>query len=229
MQKILVIEDDPTIAEALTMALDNHGFDFHWSATGVEGLDYIKNHDVDLLVLDIGLPDITGNDVLRILRQEMNSDLLTLVLTALDGEVEQVLMLEGLGADDYIVKSGPSSSPRVIISKIKNLLKRRVPSEEIDKLENPFKINDALHQILFNGKPLNLTPIECKILRQLVSKPNNTFTRDQLLNIAHERQTGADENTINTHMAAIRKRLKEVAPDNQYIKTIRGMGYSLIL
>ena len=229
MQKILVIEDDPTIAEALTMALDNHGFDFHWSATGVEGLDHIKNHDVDLLVLDIGLPDITGNDVLRILRQEMNSDLLTLVLTALDGEVEQVLMLEGLGADDYIVKSGPSSSPRVIISKIKNLLKRRVPSEEIDKLENPFKINDALHQILFNGKPLNLTPIECKILRQLVSKPNNTFTRDQLLNIAHERQTGADENTINTHMAAIRKRLKEVAPDNQYIKTIRGMGYSLIL
>jgi len=229
MQKILVIEDDPTIAEALTMALDNHGFDFHWSATGVEGLDYIKNHDVDLLVLDIGLPDITGNDVLRILRQEIKSDLLTLVLTALDGEVEQVLMLEGLGADDYIVKSGPSSSPRVIISKIKNLLKRRVPSEEIDKLENPFKINDALHQILFNGKPLNLTPIECKILRQLVSKPNNTFTRDQLLNIAHERQTGADENTINTHMAAIRKRLKEVAPDNQYIKTIRGMGYSLIL
>jgi len=229
MQKILVIEDDPTIAEALTMALDNHGFDFHWSATGVEGLDYIKNHDVDLLVLDIGLPDITGNDVLRILRQEMKSDLLTLVLTALDGEVEQVLMLEGLGADDYIVKSGPSSSPRVIISKIKNLLKRRVHPEEIDKLENPFKINDALHQILFNGKPLNLTPIECKILRQLVSKPNNTFTRDQLLNIAHERQTGADENTINTHMAAIRKRLKEVAPDNQYIKTIRGMGYSLIL
>jgi len=229
MQKILVIEDDPTIAEALTMALDNHGFDFHWSATGVEGLDYIKNHDVDLLILDIGLPDITGNDVLRILRQEIKSDLLTLVLTALDGEVEQVLMLEGLGADDYIVKSGPSSSPRVIISKIKNLLKRRVPSEEIDKLENPFKINDALHQILFNGKPLNLTPIECKILRQLVSKPNNTFTRDQLLNIAHERQTGADENTINTHMAAIRKRLKEVAPDNQYIKTIRGMGYSLIL
>jgi len=229
MQKILVIEDDPTIAEALTMALDNHGFDFHWSATGVEGLDYIKNHDVDLLVLDIGLPDITGNDVLRILRQEIKSDLLTLVLTALDGEVEQVLMLEGLGADDYIVKSGPSSSPRVIISKIKNLLKRRVHPEEIDKLENPFKINDALHQILFNGKPLNLTPIECKILRQLVSKPNNTFTRDQLLNIAHERQTGADENTINTHMAAIRKRLKEVAPDNQYIKTIRGMGYSLIL
>jgi len=229
MQKILVIEDDPTIAEALTMALDNHGFDFHWSATGVEGLDHIKNHDVDLLVLDIGLPDITGNDVLRILRQEMKSDLLTLVLTALDGEVEQVLMLEGLGADDYIVKSGPSSSPRVIISKIKNLLKRRVHPEEIDKLENPFKINDALHQILFNGKPLNLTPIECKILRQLVSKPNNTFTRDQLLNIAHERQTGADENTINTHMAAIRKRLKEVAPDNQYIKTIRGMGYSLIL
>ena len=229
MQKILVIEDDPTIAEALTMALDNHGFDFHWSATGIEGLEYIKNHDVDLLVLDIGLPDITGNDVLRILRQEMKSDLLTLVLTALDGEVEQVLMLEGLGADDYIVKSGPSSSPRVIISKIKNLLKRRVPSEEIDNLENPFKINDALHQILFNGKPLNLTPIECKILRQLVSKPNNTFTRDQLLNIAHERQTGADENTINTHMAAIRKRLKEVAPDNQYIKTIRGMGYSLIL
>ena len=229
MQKILVIEDDPTIAEALTMALDNHGFDFHWSATGIEGLDYIKNHDVDLLVLDIGLPDITGNDVLRILRQEIKSDLLTLVLTALDGEVEQVLMLEGLGADDYIVKSGPSSSPRVIISKIKNLLKRRVHPEEIDKLENPFKINDALHQILFNGKPLNLTPIECKILRQLVSKPNNTFTRDQLLNIAHERQTGADENTINTHMAAIRKRLKEVAPDNQYIKTIRGMGYSLIL
>ena len=229
MQKILVIEDDPTIAEALTMALDNHGFDFHWSATGVEGLDHIKNHDVDLLVLDIGLPDITGNDVLRILRQEMKSDLLTLVLTALDGEVEQVLMLEGLGADDYIVKSGPSSSPRVIISKIKNLLKRRVHPEEIDKFENPFKINDALHQILFNGKPLNLTPIECKILRQLVSKPNNTFTRDQLLNIAHERQTGADENTINTHMAAIRKRLKEVAPDNQYIKTIRGMGYSLIL
>jgi len=230
MQKILVIEDDPTIAEALTMALDNHGFDFDWCSTGIEGLEKIKNDSIDLVVLDIGLPDITGNDVLRIIRQELKSEIPVLVLTALDGEIEQVLMLEGLGADDYIVKSGASSSPRVIISKIKLLLKRTLmTSNDVGKLENPFKINDALHQVLFEEKPLNLTPLECKILRQLVSKPNNTFTREQLLNIAHERHTGADENTINTHMASIRKRLNEVAPGSQYIRTIRGIGYSLIL
>jgi len=229
MQKILVIEDDPTIAEALTMALDNHGFDFEWKSTGIEGLDYLKNNNIDLIVLDIGLPDITGNDVLRIIRQELKSSVRVLVLTALDGETEQVLMLEGLGADDYIVKSGASSSPRVIISKIKILLNRIDKASEERVSNNPFKINDALHQVLYHGKPLNLTPIECKILRQLVSKPNNTFTRDQLLSIAHERQTGTDENTINTHMASIRKRLKEVSPDIEYIKTIRGIGYSLII
>ena len=86
MQKILVIEDDPTIAEALTMALDNHGFDFEWKSTGLEGLDYLKNNDIDLVVLDIGLPDITGNDVLRIIRQELKYTVRVLVLTALDGE-----------------------------------------------------------------------------------------------------------------------------------------------
>src|SRR6056300_1494851 len=98
MQKILVIEDDPTIAEALTMSLDNYGFDFKWVTRGIEGLDYLKNHQIDLVVLDIGLPDITGNDVLRIIRQELKSQVPVLVLTALDGETEQVLMLEGLGA-----------------------------------------------------------------------------------------------------------------------------------
>jgi len=231
MQKILVIEDDPTIAEALTMSLDNYGFDFKWVTRGIEGLNYLKNHQIDLVVLDIGLPDITGNDVLRIIRQELKSQVPVLVLTALDGETEQVLMLEGLGADDYIVKSGASSSPRVIISKIKILLKRlsgAVASDETGN-NNPFELNDALHQVLYKGKPLNLTPVECKILRHLVSKPNQAFTREQLLNIAHSRQTGADENTINTHMAAIRKRLNEVEPNNNYIETIRGIGYSLII
>ena len=92
MPKILLIEDDPTIAEALTMALDNHGFDFRWSATGIEGLDHLKNNQIDLVVLDIGLPDITGNDVLRIIRQELKSNVPVLVLTALDGETEQVSM-----------------------------------------------------------------------------------------------------------------------------------------
>ena len=228
MPKILLIEDDPNIAEALTMALDNHGFDFHWSATGIEGLDYLKNNHIDLVVLDIGLPDITGNDVLRIIRQELKSNVHVLVLTALDGETEQVLMLEGLGADDYIVKSGASSSPRVIISKIKILLNRSRPSQEM-QLDNPFVLNESLHQVSLNGVVLNLTPVECKILKHLVKRPNHAYTREQLLAIAHERATGAEENTINTHMASIRKRINEIAPGSDYIRTVRGIGYSLII
>ena len=229
MPKILLVEDDPTIAEALTMALDNHGFDFHWVTRGIEGLDHLQHQDADLVVLDIGLPDMTGNDVLRVIRQELKSDIPVLVLTALDGETEQVLMLEGLGADDYIVKSGASSSPRVIISKIKLLLKRSQPKTDPVEIKNPFKLNDALHQVLYKNEPILLTPVECKILRQMVKRPNQTFTREQLLNVAHDRQTGADENTINTHMAAIRKRLEELEPGNSYIQTIRGIGYSLII
>jgi len=229
MSKILLIEDDPTIGEALTMTLDNHGFDFHWTTMGIEGLEYLKGNEIDLVVLDIGLPDINGNDVLRIIRQELNSSVPVLVLTALEGETEQVLMLEGLGADDYIVKSGASSSPRVIISKIKILLKRASLQVEEVSLDNPFQINESLHQVSFKGEVLNLTPVECKILWQLVKRPNHAFTREQLLAIAHKRPTGAEENTINTHMAAIRKRIKQIDPTANYIKTMRGIGYSLII
>ena len=220
MQHILIVEDDRTIAESITFILEQDSFSCQWFDNGGDALDYVKNNAVDLMLLDVGLPDMSGFDVLRKLRTK--SDLPVVIISARDDESDQVLALEGLGANGYITKP---FSPRLVVAHVRSQLRR----DRTDK--NPkskFSINQAMQRALFHDQELTLTPAEFKILSHLIKHPNQVHTREYLMNIIWDRPHGSDEKTINTHIKSIRKRLHEIDEMNDYIETHRGIGYSLI-
>ena len=220
MQHILIVEDDRTIAESIAFILEQDSFSCQWFDNGRDTLDYIENNEVDLMLLDVGLPDMSGFDVLRKVR--IKSDLPVIIISARDDESDQVLGLEGLGANGYITKP---FSPRLVVAHVRSQLRR----DRIDK--NPkskFSINQAMQRVLFHNQELVLTPAEFKILSHLIKHPNQVHTREYLMNIIWDRPHGSDEKTINTHIKSIRKRLHEIDEMNDYIETHRGIGYSLI-
>ena len=220
MQHILIVEDDRTIAESIAFILEQDSFSCQWFDNGRDTLDYIENNEVDLMLLDVGLPDMSGFDVLRKVR--IKSDLPVIIISARDDESDQVLGLEGLGANGYITKP---FSPRLVVAHVRSQLRR----DRTDK--NPkskFSINQAMQRVLFHNQELVLTPAEFKILSHLIKHPNQAHTREYLMNIIWDRPHGSDEKTINTHIKSIRKRLHEIDEMNVYIETHRGIGYSLI-
>ena len=229
MSNILLVEDDKIIAEGLNFALESNGFDVQWCSMGFDALTYLDDQDVDLVLLDIGLPDINGFDVLRKIRK--TSDIPVIIITAMNDDADIVLGIEGLGADDYVTK--PFNN-RVLIARIRAQL-RHVKSQPNNSIQvNPpatqvFEINKNLHQVLLLGKVINLTLAECKILMHLVEHPNRVHSKEHLLNVMHNRATSAGENTIVTHIRHIRIALNAIEPDNEYIKNHRGLGYSLVL
>lgn len=225
MPNILIVEDDKTIAEAMIFRLNTNGFNCQWFATGGEALNHLKNFEVDLILLDLGLPDIDGFDVLRIIRKE--SDIPVIILTARNESEDQVLALEGLEADAYIIKKGGSDDPRVMIAQIKAVLKRSKPKAE--KNNAIFEVDEGLQQVIFKGEALNLTPAERKILTHLIKNPNRAISRKILLSIIYDGPVGSDESVITTHVKSIRRTLKKIDPVNKHIHTHRGIGYSLIL
>ena len=220
MQHILIVEDDRTIAESIAFILEQDSFSCQWFDNGRDTLDYIEKNEVDLMLLDVGLPDMSGFDVLRKVR--IKSDLPVIIISARDDESDQVLGLEGLGANGYITKP---FSPRLVVAHVRSQLRR----DRTDK--NPkskFSINQAMQRVLFHNQELVLTPAEFKILSHLIKHPNQVHTREYLMNIIWDRPHGSDEKTINTHIKSIRKRLHEIDEMNDYIETHRGIGYSLI-
>lgn len=234
MPNILLVEDYEITAEGIVFALENdyESFNVHWSANGNDALEHFNNNDIDLILLDIGLPDINGFDVLRKIRK--SSEVPVIIITARDAESDIVLGLEGLGADDYVTKP---LSPRVLVARVKVQLRRSLiqPSAMMaDTTTTPvtkkiFEIDKDLHQILLHGQVVGLTRAECKILMHMVEHPNRVHSKEHLLNIMHDRPTGALENTIVTHIKHIRTALNKIDSDNEYIETNRGLGYSLIL
>lgn len=223
MPKILIVEDDRVIAESIVFALENDSFECQWSVSGNEAIEYIQSNPVDLVLLDIGLPDISGFDVLRKIRAESNTPVI--ITTARGDDADIVLGLEGLGADDYITKP---LSPRVLVARVRAQL-RRAGNKPEQSPQQVFTINEDLQQVEFKSQTLNFTQAEYRILSHLIKNPNRIHTREQLLSIIWDRPHGSDDNTINTHIKTIRKILNNIEPDNEYIKTHRGLGYSLVL
>ncbi len=219
MQVILIVEDDRTIAESITFILEQDSFSCQWFDNGSDALDYVENNAVDLMLLDVGLPDMSGFDVLRKLR--IKSDLPVVIISARDDESDQVLALEGLGANGYITKP---FSPRIVVAHVRSQLRRNRADKNS---RSKFSINQAMQKISFHNQELTLTPLEFKILSHLIQHPNQVHTREYLMNNIWDRPHGSDEKTINTHIKSIRKRLLEI-DESDPIETHRGIGYSLI-
>ena len=219
--RILIIEDEPAIADNIVYALETEGFRCRWCATGREGLEALSE-SFDLAVLDVGLPDIGGFDLCREIRKRR--DLPILFLTARAGEIDRVVGLE-LGADDYVVKP---FSPRELAARIKAILRRTAKGPEAPAPEAlPFQHDAERCAIAYFGKRLDLSRYEYRLLLALIEKPGRVWSREQLMEKAWDEPEASLDRTVDAHIKSVRAKLRLVRPEVEAITTHRGLGYSL--
>ena len=225
-ERILIVEDERAVARGLEYGLRAEGFAVLLANSGQSALAMARRESPHLILLDIRLPDISGFDVCRQLRSE-GRRLPILMLTARDEEVDKVLGLE-LGADDYLVKP---FSLRELISRIRALL-RRAYGELAAAAANqrlafgPLVIDMERLLVLRDDQPVDLTPMEFRLLRYLASNPGRPFSRDQLIEAVwgYDSDIGSDR-TIDVHIRHLRLKLEEDPANPRWLLTVRGVGY----
>jgi two-component system, OmpR family, catabolic regulation response regulator CreB len=220
-ERILLFEDEPAIAENLVYALETEGFLPLRVGTAQEGLALLARGDFDLVVLDVGLPDMNGFEVCKRIRA--TSMVPIFFLTARSDELDRVLGLE-IGADDYIVKP---FSPREVTARVKALFRRLAGRGAASASAGPFEIDEAKRRILFRGRDLELSRYELGLLKALVERPGIVFSRAQLIEKVSPDPDMSLERTVDSHIKSIRAKIRRLDPDAEWIETHRGFGYSL--
>lgn len=220
---ILIVEDEPSIADNIVFALQLDGFSSQHTRLAAEALSYLQQQPVDLAIIDVGLPDFNGFELCRKIRAF--SDLPIIFLTARADEVDRILGLE-LGADDYVTKP---FSPRELSTRVKAILRRAGPKKAPEATTSVLWTDTARAAIFYHQQKLDLTRIEYLLLSQLIRHPEQVFSREQLMRAAWENPEHSLERAVDTHIKSLRAKLKQIAPEQSPIKTHRGLGYSLEL
>ena len=216
MAHILIVEDEAAIADTLIFALQGEGFGTTWLSLGQAALEHQRKTPADLIILDIGLPDITGFETCKQLRRF--SEVPVMFLSARDGEIDRVVGLE-IGADDYVVKP---FSPREVAARVRAILKRVGPGVA----PAVFQVDLERMQIHYRGQPLNLTRHELRLLQSLLEQPERVFSREQLLDAVGVPADAGYARNIDSHIKSLRSKLRSVKADADPIQTHRGLGYS---
>ncbi len=240
---ILLVEDEKEIADTLTYALSTEGFEPIWATSGEQALTQLNATPFALAVLDVGLPDANGFELLKAIRTsgESFADLPCLFLTARNEEIDRIIGLE-IGADDYVCKP---FSPREVVARIKAILKRSevqaranatVGNEQHDTLinhiestNNPFQHNANRRQIKHSGTAIELTKAEYELMVVFLEQVSRVYSRRELIERVWSNKHPSDDRAIDTHIKTLRAKLKQHAPDTEFIVTHRGHGYSLEL
>ncbi|SDS57505.1 two component transcriptional regulator, winged helix family [Pseudomonas asplenii] len=220
MPHILIVEDETAIADTLVYALQGEGFTTTWLNLGSAAVEYQRTTPADLLILDIGLPDITGFEVCKQLRRF--TEVPVIFLSARDGEIDRVVGLE-IGADDYVVKP---FSPREVAARVRAILKRVVPAAPAAVGSERFVVDHERVQISYRAQLLSLTRHEFRLLACLLEQPERVFSREQLLDAVGVAADAGYERSIDSHIKSLRAKLRLVASDAEPIQTHRGLGYS---
>lgn len=222
MQTILLAEDDPAIADAVAIALRAEGHAVECVALGGDALARLREGGVDLVLLDVGLPDLSGFEVCRRLRG--HSDVPVVFLTARSEEVDRVLGLE-LGADDYVCKP---FSPRELAARVRARLRRHAaPAAAVSAGRGRFAHDADARRIRYDGTLLELTRYEYALLAELLRRPGAILSRAQLLDRAWSDALDSGERTVDTHVKTLRAKLRAAGGGHDPIRTHRGIGYSL--
>jgi DNA-binding response OmpR family regulator len=215
---IVVIDDEPNIADLVDLYLARDGFRVLKAATGEAGLEAVRHHHPRLVVLDVGLPDVDGLEVCRRLRQ--TSNIPVIFLTARDGEVDRVLGLE-LGGDDYLTKP---FSPAELVARVKAVLRRVDGSAAPDVVQaGPVTVDVGRREVLIDDVAVEFTTKEFDLLRFLAERPGLALSRQQILDGVWGYDWFGDARTVDVHIAQVRKKLGE----RVVITTVRGVGYRL--
>ncbi|MFK0087198.1 two-component system response regulator CreB [Pseudomonas sp. NPDC090755] len=221
MPHILIVEDEAAIADTLIFALQGEGHSTEWVTLGNAALEQQRQRPADLIILDIGLPDISGFETCRQLRRF--TDVPVMFLSARDGEIDRVVGLE-IGADDYVVKP---FSPREVTARVRAILKRMAPrAEPLVAATSLFKVDTLRMQISYRGQTLSLTRHEFRLLQRLLEHPERVFSREQLLDATGVAADAGYERSIDSHIKSLRAKLRQVTAESEPIQTHRGLGYS---
>src|SRR6476469_4021402 len=222
-RKILIIEDETDVADLLTLNLRKAGYRVSTAADGAAGLQKARDNRPDFIILDLMLPKMSGLEVCRILKGDVaTSHIPILMLTAKAEEIDRIVGLE-FGADDYVTKP---FSPRELVLRVGAILRRgKGEVAEEKKLSiGPITLDPARHHVEVAGKPLRLTSVEFKLLNMLMRRQGRVQERDRLLNEVWGYESVIDTRTVDTHVRRLRKKLGKAA---NAIETVRGFGYRI--
>ncbi|CAM0123944.1 MULTISPECIES: two-component system response regulator CreB [Stenotrophomonas] len=228
---VLVVEDEAAIAETVLYALRSEGYAASHCLLGGEALQRLQAGDIDVVVLDVGLPDLGGFEVCRRLRAQPGpaAQLPVIFLTARNDEVDRVLGLE-LGADDYMTKP---FSPRELVARVRARLRRAAPvnagpSADAGWQEHgAFAIDREGRRIRFRGQALDLTRYEYALLEALLQRPGAILSRAQLMDRGWDSSADSADRTVDTHVKTLRAKLRAAGASEDPIRTHRGLGYAL--
>jgi DNA-binding response OmpR family regulator len=223
-ERILLVEDEPAIAEAVEYALEAEGFDVDALADGEAALEAAREQSYDLLVLDLMLPGVSGLEICRRVRSE--SAVPILMVTAKDAEVDRVVGLE-IGADDYVTKP---FSMRELMARVRALLRRR----ELDRgrggaklVAGGLSLDLVKHEAVVDGETVSLTAFELKLLALLASEPGRVFSRREIMRHLWASDYVGDERASDLHISNIRRKIERDPANPERLVTVRGAGYKL--
>ncbi|HEY4552618.1 MAG TPA: response regulator transcription factor [Bacillaceae bacterium] len=222
-KSVLVVEDDPKIRQLVKIYLQKEGYEVIEAADGLEAKEKIEQFDPCILLLDLMLPKISGEEICRWVREDLKSMMPIIMLTAKVSEKERIHGFK-LGADDYVVKP---FSPGELMVRVEAVLRRT--ASRCGKLTfTGFTIKPAKGEAWIRGEQLDLTHFEFKILHIFMQHPNQVLSREQILDFLYENNEKAvSDRTIDVHIKHLREKIKEKTPKN-YIQTVRGMGYKFV-
>jgi two-component system response regulator BaeR len=219
MNTVLIVEDEPKLAALIVDYLKAAGYGTHWIADGRDVVPWVRERSPDLILLDLMLPGRDGLDVCREIRGF--SDVPIVMVTAKVEEIDRLIGLD-LGADDYVCKP---FSVRELVARVRAILRRgRGPAPA-----SGLAIDEEKHEASLDGRRLDLTPVEFRLLGTLAEAPGRVFSRDKLLSRLYDDHRVVTDRTVDAHVKNLRRKLEEVRPGEELVRSIYGVGYKLEL
>ena len=225
-KKILIVEDERVVRRAVSLACEGAGYAVLEAATVAQALQRIGSETPHLMILDLRLPDLSGLELCRQLRQQ-GSRLPIIMLTAKTDEVDKIIGLE-VGADDYVTKP---FSPRELVARIGAVLRRteQAPSECDVVVFGPVALSHSRREVTVHGRSVHLTRTEFEILSQLARQPGRVLWRNELVNLVWGYEGEGSSRLLDVHIRRLREKLEEDASSPHYILTVRDIGYKLAI
>jgi two-component system response regulator PrrA len=223
MASIVIIEDEQRIRELVSRVLADRGYEVRASATAMHGLQSVVNTSPDVVILDMGLPDLDGAELLKMIRAVSDVPIIVATARGEDGEIVGTL---DAGADDYLVKP---FSVEQLEARVRAVLRRATtmkPGEPISVGE--LSIDGAAREVVLNGRRLQLSPKEFDLLHYLAERPDEVVSKQKLLAEVWRQPYGGSDKTVDVHLSWLRKKLGESAADSRYLQTVHGVGVKLV-
>ena len=220
MKNVLIVEDERKLAEVLIAYLQKEQFKVTHFESGSDVVDWVKNNQPNIILLDLMLPDVNGKDLCKQIRQF--SMVPIIMITAMIDEIDRLIGLE-LGADDYVCKP---FSPKEVVARVKAVLRRSEGDFNQGEIYDAFEVNDETYSIKLDGDRLDLTPVEFRLLKMFIQSPGRVFNLDQILNNIFEDGRIVLDRTVDTHVKNLRHKLKSASPEHDFVRSVYGIGYS---